>query len=126
MHSGFHRIFSIFTGIFCAIETFLDSNCDEEINLDLISVLQRIMKHISVPRRFFNPDLAKSLFSCLGRSIEALKNKETLKNVESICKIIMTFTNGFLRIQDNFQRFNRDLQIELLKFLAKLLVCTTD
>ena len=81
------------------------------------------MKHISVPRRFFNPDLAKSLFSCLGRSIEALKNKETLENVESICKIIMTFTNGFLRIQDNFQRFNRDLQIELLKFLAILAQC---
>ena len=112
-----------FAGIFCAIETFLDSNCDKEINLNLLYVLQRLIRNIAIPKRFFNPDLAKSLFSCLRRSIEALKNAEAIDNFASICKNIMKFTFGLLTIQDNFQRFNRDLQIELLKFLAKLAEC---
>ena len=108
-------------GIFNAIETFLDANCDKETNLKCLLVLQKLIKPIANPKSF-SPDLTKSLITTLRKSIDILSDTD-LKKFEFERGNVKKFAIGFFKLQSNFQRFNRDLQIEFLNFLVKLAQC---
>ena len=108
-------------GIFNAIETFLDANCDKETNLKCLLVLQKLIKPIANPKNF-SPDLTKSLITTLRKSIDILSDSD-LEKFGFERGNVKKFAIGFFKLQSNFQRFNRDLQIEFLNFLVKLAEC---